>query len=101
MLDLVLGHLAVVDEVALVADEEEDGVFLGVGLHLVHPELADVVEAERVGEVEDQQDTLTAPVVGTGDRPKALLPRGVPDLELDVFAINLDGLEAEVHPDGS
>jgi hypothetical protein len=90
----------VVGEVALVADEEEDGVLLGVGLDLVHPELADVVEAEGVGEVEDEEDALAAAVVGAGDGPEPLLPRSVPDLELDVLAINLDGLEAEVHPDG-
>lgn len=99
MVDLVLGHLAVVDEVAFIADEEEDGIFFGVGLHLVHPKLADVVEAEWVGEIEDEEDTLAAPVVGTRDGPEALLSSRVPDLELDVFVINLDRLEAEVHPD--
>lgn len=99
MFNLVLGHLPVVNKVAFIADEEEDGIFFGVGLHLVHPKLADVVEAEWVGEIEDQEDTLAAPVVCTGDGSEAFLPGSVPDLELDVFVINLDGLEAEVHSD--
>lgn len=101
MLDLVLGHLPIVNKVTFIADQEEDGIFLSIGLHLVHPKLADVVEAERVGEIEDEEDTLAAPVVGTGNGPEAFLPSRVPDLELDVFVINLDGLEAEVHADGS
>lgn len=99
MFDLVLGHLPTVHQVALIPDQEEDRILFSIRLHLIHPKFADIVEAEWVGEIKDQEDTLAAPVVGTGDGPKAFLPGRVPDLELDIFVINLDGLEAEVNSD--
>lgn len=43
---------------------------------------------------------MTSSVVGTGDGPKAFLPRSVPDLKLYIFFINFNGLEAKVDSDG-
>ncbi len=100
LVDPVLRDLALVVEVALVADEKEDGVFFGVGLYFVHPKLADIFKAEEVGEVKHQQDPLTASVVSTGDGPEPFLAGSVPDLELNIFVINLDGLESEIDADG-
>lgn len=92
--------LSLVAEVWLVADQEEDGVLLGVCFDLIHPELADVIEALTVGDVEDQEDALAAAVVGAGDCSETLLARGVPYLKFYVFALHFYRFESEVHPDG-
>lgn len=89
-----------VDEVRFISNEEEQRVLLGVLFDFAHPELGYVVEALLVSHIEDQEDGLAAPVVGAGDGAEPLLARGVPDLELDVLAIDDGGLEAEVDSDG-
>lgn len=53
-----------------------------------------------IGDVEDEKDTLTAPVVRAGDGPETFLSGSVPDLELDVLSVNEHSLEAEVDSDG-
>ena len=83
-------------EIWLVADKEENGILFCVGFDLIHPKFADIIKAEGIGEVKDEEDALAAPIVGTGNGPEAFLPSGVPDLELDIFAINLYGFESEV-----
>lgn len=99
MFDFVLGDLLLIDQVGFVADEEEDGIFLSVGLDLVHPEFDDVVEAEGVSEVKDQKDALAAPIVRASDGSEPFLASRIPDLEFDIFGINLDGLEPEIDSD--
>jgi hypothetical protein len=98
--DFLLGHLPLVMEVGLVADEEEDGIFLCVGFDLVHPELADVLKAELICEIEDKEDALAASVICAGDGSEAFLAGGIPNLELDVLGVDLDGFEAKVDADG-
>lgn len=58
------------------------------------------VKGSLVGHVVDEQDAHGAAVVGGGDGPEALLAGGVPDLELDALAIELDGADLEVDADG-
>jgi hypothetical protein len=88
-------------EVTLITDEEEDGIFLSIGLYFVHPKLANVLKADWVGEIEDEEYTLTASVIGTCDGPEALLPSSVPYLKFNVFGIYLYSFKAEVYSDGS
>jgi len=41
-----------------------------------------------------------AAVVGAGDRPEALLPGRVPNLQLHAHALDVHGADLEVHADG-
>lgn len=54
LFDLLLRHLPLVLQVRLVPDQEKDSIFLGVGFDFVHPELANVLKAEGVSQIEDQ-----------------------------------------------
>lgn len=96
----VLRHLPLILQIRFVTDQKENSVFLSICFHLVHPELANIVETERVSEIEDQKDTLTASIIGTGNGSEPLLASSIPDLKFDIFRINLDGLEAEINSNG-
>lgn len=98
LLDTFLGNFSLILEIWLVANKEEDGVLFRVGFDLIHPKFADIFKAEGIGKVKNKEDALTAPIVGTGNGPKAFLASGVPDLELNIFGINLYGFEPEVDP---
>jgi hypothetical protein len=58
------------------------------------------VEAPRVGNIIDQQNAHSAPVVGSGNSPEALLAGRVPYLQLHALAVELDGADLEVDADG-
>jgi hypothetical protein len=58
------------------------------------------VEGSLVGDVVYQQDAHGAAVVGSGDGAEALLAGGVPYLQLDALAIELNGPDLEVDADG-
>jgi len=47
-----------------------------------------------------QQNSLSTAEVGGGDGAETLLPRGIPDLQLDSFPIDLHVLDLEVNTDG-
>ena len=89
-----------IHQVALVANQKENGVLLSVSFYFVHPKFANVFKADGICEIEDEEDALAASVVGAGDSPEAFLPCGVPNLKLNVFAVYLYGFEAEVYSDG-
>ena len=57
----------------------------------------DVVETLLVGDVVHQHDAHGAPVVGRGDGPEPLLARRVPDLQLDLLAVQLNCADLEVN----
>jgi hypothetical protein len=58
------------------------------------------VEAPLIGDIVDEQDAHGAAVVGSGDGAETLLAGGVPDLQLDALAVELDGPYLEVDADG-
>merc|ERR1712093_124598 len=98
-LSLLLRHnLLALLPVAFVADEDLVHAFGSVLLHVRVPG-ADVVEAALVGKVKDEEDAHGAAVVRGGDCPEALLAGRVPDLQLDLLAIELDGTYLEVDAD--
>ena len=90
-------YLPAVVHVALVAQDHLLHVRGGVLLDVPDPVL-DVVEALLVGDVVDEHDAHGAAVVGRRDRAEALLARGVPDLQLDLLAVQLDRADLEVDP---
>lgn len=104
---VVLDHL-LVDQVALVPDEELVDALVRVAVDLLQP-LLDVVEGVLVGDVVDDDDAVRAPVVRGRDGPEPLLAGSVPldvrrrvethDLQLDGLALQLDGPYLEVDAD--
>jgi hypothetical protein len=83
-------------QVALVAHEQLVDVLARVAVDLVQP-LLDVGEGVPVGDVVDDDDAVGAAVVGRGDGAEALLPRRVPDLQLDGLGLQLDGADFLLH----
>lgn len=41
-------------KIGFVTDKEEYRIFLGISLHLIHPKLADVLETQRICQIEDK-----------------------------------------------
>ena len=58
------------------------------------------VETSLIRNIINQQYAHRAPVVRRRDGPESFLPRGVPYLELDALAVELDGADLEVDADG-
>ena len=58
--------------------------------YLAHP-VFDSTETLAVSDVVGNDDAVSALVVATCDGLESLLACGVPDLELDSLAINIDG----------
>ena len=58
----------------------------------------DVIERFLVGDIVDKHDAHGAAVVSGGDCAESLLAGSVPNLQLDLFAIHLDGPDLKVDP---
>ena len=74
-------------------------MLVAVELNFSQPVL-NVVEGLLLGDVVDQESANSTAVVGARDGSEVLLSCGVPDLQLDVLVVYLDGLGPEFHPDG-
>mmetsp|Transcript_20604 Transcript_20604/g.53250 ORF Transcript_20604/g.53250 Transcript_20604/m.53250 type:complete len:238 (+) Transcript_20604:150-863(+) len=85
-------------EVRLVADQELGHVLARVLVDLDQP-IVHAVKRALVGYVVDNDDAVRPAVVCTADRAEALLPRRVPDLQLDGLAIELNRADLEVDAD--
>jgi hypothetical protein len=100
----VLGGVVVDDllggQVALVSDEELVDVFAGVAVDLLEP-LLDVGEGGLVGDVVDDDDAVRSTVVTGRDGTEALLSGGIPNLQLDGLAVELNGADLKVHSNGA
>lgn len=77
---------AAVLQVVLVANEQNDHVFVRVLLGLLQPP-AQVLEGVAAGNVVDEQRAGGAAVVAAGDAAEGLLPRRVPNLQFDHHSI--------------
>ncbi len=78
------------DEIALVSDEQLVDALGGVAVDFLKP-LLDVVEGVHIGDVIDDDDAVCTAVVRGGDGTEALLSGRVPNLELDSLSFELDG----------
>jgi len=87
-----------VAQIALVSDEHDDNVGLGMVPQFFQPPL-DVLEGPVFRNIVDQQGADGSPVVGAGDGAVAFLPGGVPDLRLDGLSLGLDGFGGEFDTD--
>ena len=85
-------------QIALVSDQQLGHALARIPVDLLQP-LLDVVERNLVGDVVHDDDPVRASVVRTGDGAEPLLPRSIPDLQLDGLAVVLDRADLEVDPD--
>ena len=90
-------HRPLLDPVALIAHQHDGDVpVVGVVPHVLHPPHHAVV-ALLLGDVVHHDGAHGVPVVGRGDGPVPLLARRVPDLQLDLFAVQLNCADLEVN----
>jgi hypothetical protein len=91
--------LAVFFEVGLISHQEDGDFRAGVLVDLFHP-VFDVGEGGgRVDGVSQYDDQRTL-VEGSGKVFELLLASGVPDLQLDLVLLDLEGFDFEVNSDG-
>jgi len=90
---------SLVGHIALVPNKELVHALTSVPINLLQP-LLDVVEGDLVGDIIDNDDTVGSSVVAGGDGTEPLLTGCVPNLELDHFAIELDGTNLEINTNG-
>mmetsp|Transcript_75743 Transcript_75743/g.201232 ORF Transcript_75743/g.201232 Transcript_75743/m.201232 type:complete len:218 (-) Transcript_75743:4-657(-) len=86
-------------QVALVPDQDDHHVWLRVLPRIQQP-LREVLERGPSAYVVDEQRARGAPVVRPRDGAKGLLPRRVPDLELDPLVVDVADAVPEFHADG-
>ena len=82
-------------QVALVADEHDSHVWVAVLLHLLKP-ARQMSEGVTTCDVIDEEGTSSTAVVRACDALERLLTSGVPNLQLDIFLLDLDGTSAEL-----
>jgi hypothetical protein len=86
-----------IGEIAFVANEHSLDIFpsICVRFNLPHP-VADVVKGLLTCAIVGNDDTLDIPEISLCDSSVAFLPSGVPNLQLHIFAVYLDGLDLEI-----
>ena len=99
LLCLLVRDLALLCEVALAADQHDDGVCAGEVARVGQPAEQVLERLAAADVVHKQRDVCTA-VVAAAHRAEALLAGRVPDLQLDLLAADLDHLCAKLDADG-
>ena len=89
------GYYTFIIHITLVADYHLGSVFIRVLVYISEP-LGDAVEWFAIGDVVHEHDAHGAAVVRGCDRVEALLARSVPNLQLYLFALNLNCLYLEI-----
>jgi hypothetical protein len=93
-------HDLLVEHVALVPNKNFVDMHICMLLDLGNP-VADALEAATIRDIVHEQNALSAAEVARCDGAEALLPGGVPNLQLNASSINVNVLDFEVDPDGS
>jgi len=86
-------------QIALVTDEHDDDVGVGMVAQLLQPP-RDVLVCLVLADVVDKQSADSATVVCGGDGAVPLLACGIPDLGFDSLCVDLDGAGSEFDADG-
>ena len=73
--------------VHLVAQDYNLHLLLRIFFNLIHPKLLKVLKGLPNLQVEYQHNSLSIFIISTGDGPKSLLTRSVPNLQFDSFII--------------
>mmetsp|Transcript_14240 Transcript_14240/g.42450 ORF Transcript_14240/g.42450 Transcript_14240/m.42450 type:complete len:203 (-) Transcript_14240:183-791(-) len=98
-LSVLAGHLAILGEVGLVADQYPLDRRVPVLVELLHP-VPHVVEGVPIGYVVGEDHSHGGPVVRRRDGAKPLLAGGVPNLNFELPSIALHVLPLVVDTDG-
>ena len=80
--------------IRLVTKHEYISSFLRVVLSFGHPHPVNIVKGGLVSHIIDDDNSIGSAIVTAGDSSETFLACSVPDLELNVLAINFDGLES-------
>lgn len=96
---LLVADLALLVEIALAADEHDDGVGAGE-VACVRQPADEMLERDTAADVVHQQGAHRSAVVAAAHRAEPLLSGSVPDLQLDLLPAHLDDLCAKLHTDG-
>ena len=94
----VVLDLTLVFQILLVANKDAGDVLIGVLVDFAHP-FRDFGERIAVSNVISDDDTVCSTVVAGRDGLEAILASGIPNLELDSLAVNLDSTDLEIDAD--
>ena len=98
LLSLLFADLAFVFQVTLISHKHFTYVVVRKFIYFMHP-LADVFKGLSICDIIDNNNSVCAPIVTGGERPKPLLSGGIPNLELNILAVHFYGLYFEIHSD--
>lgn len=73
-----------------IAYDEELNIFFCIFFDLIQPELLDVLQGFAYTKIEDEDDTLSAFIIGTGYGTETFLTSSVPNLQLHWGVIEFD-----------
>jgi hypothetical protein len=99
LLGLLGRHCPQMPQIALVTDEHDDDVGVGMVAQLLQPP-RHVLVCLVLADVVDEQGAHCAAVVCRRDGAVSLLAGGVPDLRLDGLGVDLDRPGCELDADG-
>lgn len=86
-------------QIALVSDQHDDDVGIGVVTQLLQPPV-DILVGLMFADVVHEQGADRTSVVSGRDGPVPFLTSSIPDLSLDCLGIHLDGPGSELDSDG-
>lgn len=93
-------HYFLSGQVTLVAHQKLVDIFTGIAVDFLKP-LLDIVIGLLICHIIYNYDAMGSAVVTGGDGTKPLLTGGVPNLQFDGLAVQLDGADLKVHPNGA
>ena len=89
-------HLSARFKIRLVAYQKLDNILISVFVDLSKPVL-NVLEGLPVGDIVDEDDSMSPLVVGGSDSLEAFLSRGVPNLKLNSASSRFEGSNLEIN----
>lgn len=98
LLGIIRGNSPQVSQIALVSDQHDHNVGVGMVPQLLQPPVDIIVGLVLADIIHEERPHGTA-VVGRRDGTVAFLTGGIPDLSLDGFRIDLDGSSRELDTD--
>lgn len=98
LLGLLGGDRTQVPQIALVTNEHNHDIRVGVVAELLQPP-GDIVVGLVLADIVDEKGTDSAAVVGRGDGTVALLTGSIPDLCLDGLRVHLNRASRKLHTD--
>jgi hypothetical protein len=98
LLRLLRRHCPQMPQIALVTDQHDHDVGVGMVAQLLQPP-CDVLICLVLADVVDKQRSHSAPVVGRGNGAVSLLACGIPDLSFDGLRVDLNRPRSEFDAD--